>query len=55
MTRQMQELWLFGQLNVLERQKSLPSAEANAKVVGELLEQLARNGFEPKAEEGGNG
>ncbi|KAF1811300.1 hypothetical protein P152DRAFT_68355 [Eremomyces bilateralis CBS 781.70] len=49
LTRQMQELWLFGQLNVLERQQSLPSAQENARVVGELLETFARSHYEPAA------
>jgi len=52
MTRQMQELWLFGQLKTLETDDGPVKGDADAKAVAALLAQLTNadsNGV--KAEE----
>ncbi|KAK4546684.1 hypothetical protein LTR36_001902 [Oleoguttula mirabilis] len=40
--RQLQEMWLFGQLNTVGDSKVKQQTDENAKVVAELLEQLAQ-------------
>ncbi|PNS15258.1 hypothetical protein CAC42_8259 [Sphaceloma murrayae] len=41
LTRQMQELWLFGQLNTLEVNDTQDKVDAKASEVASLLQQLA--------------
>lgn len=38
--RQLQEMWLFGQLNTLGESKVQQQTDENAKVVADLLKQL---------------
>jgi hypothetical protein len=39
--RQLQEMWLFGQLDTMGESKVQQQTDENAKVVAELLRQLA--------------
>jgi len=43
LTRQMQEMWLFGQLNTLGRSKLEQETEEDAKVVQSLLERVVKS------------
>ncbi|KAK4949999.1 hypothetical protein LTR28_007185 [Elasticomyces elasticus] len=40
LTRQMQEMWIFGQLNTVGESETERKTDENAKVVARLLEKL---------------
>lgn len=46
LTRQMQELWLFGQLNTVDKDgkaKEISQVEDDARAIAAAVEQLARD------------
>ncbi|KAK8202168.1 hypothetical protein M8818_005694 [Zalaria obscura] len=46
LTRQLQELWLFGQLKTLEDSETLQKTDEDARAIAALLRQLEESGKE---------